>query len=147
MTSLLAESGLKWYHCKYMDEAKANLFIYGSLRDRRIFKSVSGLSFTRHHSKANNRALFAEKAIDIAQLEKQVESLEQEGKTVVIIAADAKLIGLIAIADTVKEHAAETVSWLKAHGKQVIMITGEPTAETAAEAVRLGAFAFGDRDS
>ena len=30
---------------------------------------------------------------------------------------------------------------------QVLMITGEPTAETAAEAVRLGAFAFSDRDS
>jgi len=45
-----------------MDEAKVNLFIYGSLRDRRIFQSVSGLSFTRKPSKISDQNLFAEPA-------------------------------------------------------------------------------------
>jgi len=45
-----------------MTEDRFNLFIYGSLRDRRIFQSVSGLSFTKKPSKVSNRTLFAEPA-------------------------------------------------------------------------------------
>ena len=45
-----------------MDEAKFNLFIYGSLRDPGIFKSVSGLSFTLEPSKTNQETLRAEPA-------------------------------------------------------------------------------------
>ena len=46
-----------------MKEGKVNLFIYGSLRDRRIFQSVSGLSFTRKASKIDSKTLFAEPAL------------------------------------------------------------------------------------
>jgi gamma-glutamylcyclotransferase (GGCT)/AIG2-like uncharacterized protein YtfP len=45
-----------------MNERKVNLFIYGSLRDRRIFKSVSGLSFTRKASKVDSETVWAEPA-------------------------------------------------------------------------------------
>lgn len=45
-----------------MNEEKVNLFIYGSLRNRRVFQSVSGLIFTRKASKVNNKTLFAEPA-------------------------------------------------------------------------------------
>lgn len=45
-----------------MKNGKENLFIYGSLRDRNIFKSVSGLSFTRKTYKIDNKTLFAEPA-------------------------------------------------------------------------------------
>jgi gamma-glutamylcyclotransferase (GGCT)/AIG2-like uncharacterized protein YtfP len=47
----------------FMKEGKVNLFIYGSLRDSRIFQSVSGLSFTRKSSKTDNKTLFAEPAL------------------------------------------------------------------------------------
>lgn len=46
-----------------MNEGKVNLFIYGSLRDRRIFQSVSGLSFNRKASKIGIKTLFAEPAL------------------------------------------------------------------------------------
>jgi len=46
-----------------MSDEKVNLFIYGSLRDRRIFQSVSGLSFTRKPSKVSRKTLFAEPAL------------------------------------------------------------------------------------
>jgi len=46
-----------------INEGKVNLFIYGSLRDRRIFQSVSGLGFTRKASKIDNEMLFAEPAL------------------------------------------------------------------------------------
>ena len=46
-----------------MNEGKVNLFIYGSLRDRNIFHSVSGFSFTRRASKIDDKTLFAEPAL------------------------------------------------------------------------------------
>lgn len=46
-----------------MNSRKVNLFIYGSLRDRRIFQSVSGLSFTKKASKIDGGTLFAEPAL------------------------------------------------------------------------------------
>jgi Gamma-glutamyl cyclotransferase, AIG2-like len=45
-----------------MHKRKVNLFIYGSLRDSRIFQSVSGLSFARRPSRLDKRILFAEPA-------------------------------------------------------------------------------------
>lgn len=46
-----------------MTLGKVNLFIYGSLRDSRIFQSVSGFSFTRKASKIDSETLFAEPAL------------------------------------------------------------------------------------
>ncbi|UCE99525.1 MAG: gamma-glutamylcyclotransferase [Planctomycetota bacterium] len=46
-----------------MDEEKVNLFIYGSLRDRKIFQSVCGRSFTKKNTKVNSGTLFAEPAL------------------------------------------------------------------------------------
>lgn len=45
-----------------MHRRKVNLFIYGSLRDSRIFKSVSGFSFSRKASRLDGKTLFAEPA-------------------------------------------------------------------------------------
>ncbi len=45
-----------------MNKEKVNLFIYGSLRDRRVFQSISGLSFTRKPSKIDDKTLLAEPA-------------------------------------------------------------------------------------
>lgn len=46
-----------------MNTGKVNLFIYGSLRDSRIFQSVSGLRFARKASKIDSETLFAEPAL------------------------------------------------------------------------------------
>jgi gamma-glutamylcyclotransferase (GGCT)/AIG2-like uncharacterized protein YtfP len=46
-----------------MTEEKLNLFVYGSLRDSRIFESVCGLKFTRKASKLDAETLFAEPAL------------------------------------------------------------------------------------
>jgi len=46
-----------------MNQRKVNLFIYGSLRDRNIFKSVSGFSFNKKRSRTNGDTLFAELAL------------------------------------------------------------------------------------
>ncbi len=58
------------------------------------------------------------------QLEKG-KILEDQGKTVTYVYVDDKLIGLIAVADTIKETAVEAVALLKKRGITVYMITGD----------------------
>jgi len=85
-----------------------------------------------------NRKLLADKGIDVTAIEEHVNRLEEEGKTVVVVAVGGKAAGMIALADTAKEFAAETVAWLKQRGKQVIMITGDNRRSAGNIASRLG---------
>jgi Cu+-exporting ATPase len=85
-----------------------------------------------------NRKLLADRGIDASAEEERIAQLEQEGKTVALVAADARLVGMIAIADTPKDSAAETVSWLKRQGRQVVMITGDNRRSAESVARTLG---------
>jgi Cu+-exporting ATPase len=85
-----------------------------------------------------NRKLFAEKGIDIKAAEDRITQLEGGGKTVVLVGLEGKIIGVIAIADTVKPSAVETVAWLKKQGKQVVMITGDNRRAAESVARSLG---------
>ncbi|MBI5235408.1 MAG: heavy metal translocating P-type ATPase [Deltaproteobacteria bacterium] len=78
--------------------------------------------------------------VDIAPLKEQMLSLEEKGNTVMIVARDKRLVGLVAVADTVKEHAAEVVAGLKAEGIEVIMLTGdnERTARAIGASIGIG---------
>ncbi|MEW6036612.1 MAG: copper-translocating P-type ATPase [Candidatus Micrarchaeota archaeon] len=66
---------------------------------------------------------------------KRMHGLEKEGKTVVIVAAEDRIAGLIAIADTIKEHSREAVDRLHKMGYETAMITGdnERTAQAIAK--------------
>jgi len=59
-----------------------------------------------------------------------ISTLEQQGKTVVLVAIEKKLCGFIALADTTKESSAKAVEQFKKLGLEVIMITGD-NAKTA----------------
>ncbi|HUV52164.1 MAG TPA: heavy metal translocating P-type ATPase, partial [Dehalococcoidia bacterium] len=93
------------------------------------FTSIPGKGIEARYNNSiilvGNKKLFADKGIDINAVEERISQLEAEGKTVVLVGWDGKIIGLIAIADTAKDYAVETVSWLKRQGKQVIMLTGD----------------------
>lgn len=60
----------------------------------------------------------------------KLESLETEGKTAMLLAVDKNLVGIIAVADTIKESAKAGVERLKALGIEPVMITGD-NARTA----------------
>jgi len=64
-----------------------------------------------------------------------IEELEKQGKTVLILSDTKKILGIMAVADTLKETAKETVDKLKNMGADVWMITGdnERTARAIAE--------------
>lgn len=67
----------------------------------------------------------------------KIKSMEEKGHTVVLVSYDTSIIGLIAIADEIKEDAKETISQLKEMGIEPVMITGdnEKTAKSVANSV------------
>jgi len=85
-----------------------------------------------------NRDLMKKYKIKIGELEKKISALENEGKTVMILVLDKKIIGLIAVADTLKEFSKEVVQKLHKMGKEVIMITGDNKRTANAIARQLG---------
>ncbi len=78
-----------------------------------------------------NRRLMRNHGISIDGLERAVRGLEMEGKTAMIVAVGGDAVGIIAVADTLKEHSAEAVAGLKELGMESIMLTGD-NEETAA---------------
>lgn len=71
-----------------------------------------------------------------AELASRAESLAETGKTPLYFACDGKLLGIIAVADTVREDSADAVCEMKKAGLRVVMITGdnEKTARAVAKA-------------
>jgi Cu+-exporting ATPase len=85
-----------------------------------------------------NGKLFSERGIDVSKAEADVAQLEGQGKTVVLVGIDGKAVGIIAVADTAKAFAAETVAQLKRMGKKVIMISGDNRRSAESIARQLG---------
>jgi len=85
-----------------------------------------------------NRNLMKKYKIKVEELEEKISTLENEGKTVMILALNKKIIGLIAVADTLKEFSKEAVQKLHEMGKEVIMITGDNKRTANAIAKQLG---------
>jgi P-type Cu+ transporter len=72
-----------------------------------------------------NRKLMETNNIKISELEAKMVALEENGKTAMLIAVDGKFAGIIAVADTLKEHSGEAVKALQQMGLEVIMLTGD----------------------
>jgi Cu+-exporting ATPase len=85
-----------------------------------------------------NRKLFAEKGIDTSGVAGRIAQLEEEGKTVVLVGVDGKLVGAIAVADVAKDSAKDAIHRLKRGGKRVVMITGDNRRSAESIAGSLG---------
>lgn len=85
-----------------------------------------------------NRKLMNRDGISVETVEDDVRLWEQEGKTVMMLAQDKTLLGIIAVADTIKESAKEGVAALRTIGVEAIMITGDNTRTAEAIAKQIG---------
>lgn len=85
-----------------------------------------------------NKRLMDKEGIDISSSVKEISEMENNGKTVMMIGADNKLIGLIAVADIIKESAQEGLKALQKLGIEVIMITGDNQRTANAIGQKLG---------
>lgn len=113
-----------------------------AIPDAETFEAIPGhgvkISINGKEVLIGNRRLMSEKGIPIGDKEAIISSLEEKGNTVMIVAEENKLKGLIAVADTLKEHAEDVVKGLKAEGVQVVMLTGDNERTAKAIGAKVG---------
>jgi Cu+-exporting ATPase len=100
-------------------------------------KGVTGRLALRRIA-VGNRALMGELGVDASALAARADALRAEGATVVFVAADGRLAGLVAVADPIRASAADALRRLTADGVRVVMVTGDNQATAAAVAAKLG---------
>ena len=85
-----------------------------------------------------NRKLMQENGVEFDSLEQRITPLEAEGKTVVLVAEEKQLRGVLAIADPPKDTSAKAVRELEKMGLEVVMMTGDNRRTAVSVAERLG---------
>jgi Cu+-exporting ATPase len=85
-----------------------------------------------------NTALMDEEKVDWRELTSQAEELRGEGASVMYLAADGRLVGLIALSDPIKASTPEALEALRAQGLTIIMATGDGLTTARAVGKKLG---------
>jgi Cu+-exporting ATPase len=110
------------------------------------FKSITGKGATAvvrgQKIAVGNKALLDELSIPLATSELSADLLREDGQTVMYVAIDGKLAGLLGVMDPIKETTLPAIQALRAVGIKVIMMTGDnqKTAEAVAKKVGLDDF-------
>lgn len=106
------------------------------------FEAISGMGvkaeFEGKTILIGNQMLMDKEKIDAKKLEDQSKRLRMEAKTVIFAAQDKELIGILALADTLKEYARPAILALKKLRKEIIMITGDNEETAKAIGAQLG---------
>ncbi|TAM24177.1 MAG: cation-translocating P-type ATPase [Candidimonas sp.] len=87
---------------------------------------------------AGSPAFLAERGVDTQPLAARIESLQSGGRTVIGIARDAQLLGILALGDALRADARETVRQLKAAGVRVALLSGDNTRAAQRVAAEAG---------
>ncbi|MDO9272068.1 MAG: heavy metal translocating P-type ATPase [Rugosibacter sp.] len=85
-----------------------------------------------------NTALMADAQVTVIGMAETAETLRKEGASVMYLAVDGHLAGIVAVADPIKDSTPEALAGLKAVGIRVIMATGDGLTTARAVATRLG---------
>ena len=85
-----------------------------------------------------NSALMEELGVPVGALTQQAEALREEGASVMYLAVDAQLAGLVSVADPVKASTAEALAMLKALRIRTVMATGDGLTTAMSVARKLG---------
>lgn len=89
-------------------------------------KTGSGLCGTLENSKIYaSSSKYISTVCDVSSVKNDIERLSNDGKTPLLFAKDEKLIGVIAVADTIKQDSPEAIMQLKNMGIKVVMLTGD----------------------
>jgi Cu+-exporting ATPase len=85
-----------------------------------------------------NQRMFDEHGLELGDLKSNVERLQSEGKTAMLVAVNNQTAGVIAVADTVKAGSVEAIQALHKMGLKVVMITGDNLQTAQAIAKQVG---------
>ena len=107
------------------------------------FQSVTGKGVTGTVNKQSvalgNQKLMEQLGVVVdAKLSEQADGLRGEGQTVMMMAVDGRLAGLLGVADPIKESAREAIEQLRAEDIHVVMLTGDNQRTAQAVARQLG---------
>jgi Cu+-exporting ATPase len=112
------------------------------LVDVKEFESHTGRGVTGkvdgHAVTLGNAKLLAEKEIDRGGMAESAERLRADGETVMFVAVDGQLAGLLGVADPIKDTTPEAIRQLHGEGIRVVMLTGDTQTTANAVAERLG---------
>jgi Cu+-exporting ATPase len=113
-----------------------------AVKDPTEFRSITGKGvkgkFKGKMLYLGNRALMEDKGIKLDAVQAKVGALESQGKTVVYLSSAKSLLGVIAVADTLKPFAREAVRALHRLGKKVMLMTGDNAVTGKAVATLAG---------
>jgi len=92
-----------------------------------------------HHIRVGKPGWFAEQGVALAPVADDIERLQYEGKTVMVVVQDDALCGLISVSDRLKSDSADAIDRLHRQGLYVVMLTGDNprTARTIADQVKV----------
>ena len=106
------------------------------------FKTISGMGVSSEYKgkvvMIGNQLFMEKEGIKVDEAASEVGRLRNEAKTVVYVAYDKKVVGCIALADTLKEYSVAAIQALKKRGKEIIMITGDNEQTALAIGKQLG---------
>jgi Cu+-exporting ATPase len=85
-----------------------------------------------------NAQLMQDLRVDVTALSARADELRADAQTVMFVAVDGKLAGLVAVADPIKETAATAIRELRAAGLRIVMLTGDNQTTARAVAAKLG---------
>ena len=113
-----------------------------SLEEPESFESSSGIGVRGQvggrRIALGNTALMEEVGVDVDSLEAQAEELRAEGASVMHLAVDGRLLGLLAVSDPIKASTPEALKTLRRAALRVVMATGDGWTTARAVARRLG---------
>ncbi|MGF6708433.1 Cu+-exporting ATPase [Pseudomonas frederiksbergensis] len=122
-----------------VERARANGLV---LSTAQTFESASGIGVRGqvdgHRVQLGNTALMAEAGVAIEALQPHAEQLRSDGTSIMYLAVDDVLAGLLAVADPIKPTTRLAVERLQADGVRVIMATGDGLTTARAVARQLG---------
>ena len=106
------------------------------------FASVTGKGVTGEidgkQVALGNQALLESLSVESGALAERAEELRAEGQTVMFLAVDGTLAGIVGVADPIKESTPEAIAALQAEGVRIVMLTGDSETTAKAVAAKLG---------
>ena len=110
------------------------------------FRSLTGKGVTGkvegREVAAGNRLLFDHLGLVVAEADDRAEALRRDGQTVMLVAMDGRLAGLLGVSDPVKATASEAIEALRREGIRIVMLSGDSRTTAAAVAQKLGITEF-----
>jgi P-type Cu+ transporter len=113
--------------------SSANAEQFASITGKGVEGRVEG-----HAAALGNRRLMEDEGISTMELDTAAEELRKQGQTVMFVAVDGRLVGLIGVADPIKETTAEAIRQLHGEGMRLVMLTGDNRTTAEAVARQLG---------